>query len=174
MDWTEISDPKVVNELVLGKKGIGQLGSSSSSSGSDQFNSARIEAFRADMLPSFLQQDSGTLILVLGYEGAGGVKAAKEDKGKAPTQQEDFQKLLQEVEEYDASIAQGKDAKKKGMPELLLYMRHKTALGQPFTHEALAAGSFPKSQIGTLPGPIFKLVHRYFDGWPLSQCMKIC
>lgn len=144
VSWTEESDPKVIMDLVLGENGLGQLISSSSSPDeSDPSHSDRQRVFKADMLAPFLQQDSGTLILVLGFVGAGGLEA--------PEQQQAFQKLLQECEQLAPTVPQGKKSPKQSKPpELLLYMRHKTALGQPFTREALEAGGFPEVEIGTV------------------------
>ena len=99
------------------------------------------------MLAPFLQQDSGTLILVLGFVGAGGSE-----------QQQAFHKLLQECEQREARLVQGKGSPKQSKPpELLLYIQHKTALGQPFTREALKAGGFPVDEIG-IPLIIFSHV----------------
>lgn len=142
VEWKEESDPEVIMDLVLGKNGLGQLISSSSSSGdSDPLHSDRMRAFKADMLAPFLQQDSGTLILVLGFVGAGG--------RDAPEQQQAFQKLLQEVEQHEPTGPRGKSPPKQSKPpELLLYIRHKTALGQPFTREALEIGGFSEEEIG--------------------------
>ncbi|KAK9864632.1 hypothetical protein WJX84_008368 [Apatococcus fuscideae] len=83
-------------------------------------------------------QDSGTLILVLGFVGA-------DHSGQ---QQRTFQSLLQEVEGYDETVKpKGKAIAKQGKPELLTYITHKTALGQPFTRHALDRSGFDSNQI---------------------------
>ncbi|KAK9833004.1 hypothetical protein WJX74_004038 [Apatococcus lobatus] len=151
VSWTTDSNPQSITDFVLGEKGLGQLNSSSDDS--DQSYSARINAIKAEMLSPFLQQASGTLIVVLGFQSAEeGVEASAAAVPKAPEQQQQFQKLLQQVAEYDGTVPHAKAAGKQGMPELLLYMRHKTALGQPFTREALTAGGFSKDETDLCAG----------------------
>ncbi len=69
---------------------------------------------------------------------------------KSGEQQKLFQQLLLGVEEYDAEAPASRLAAKQGLPELLNYVRHQTALGQPFTRQALQAGRFEDHQIGQL------------------------
>ena len=126
---------------MLGEAGLGQLSKTSphNTSNSDPYFTGRLEAFRRDILELFLLQDSGTLILVLGFVGA-------DHSGQ---QQRTFQSLLQEVEGYDETVKpKGKAIAKQGKPELLTYITHKTALGQPFTRHALDRSGFDSNQIG--------------------------
>ena len=130
-------DPAAIKELIRGSSGLGQLGDGASQ---DPYHSSRIQAIDRDMLTPFLKQDSGTFILVLGFVGS----------DKSGEQQKLFQQLLQGVDEHHAARPNSKLAAKQGLPELLNYIRHQAALGQPFTRQALQAGGFPEHQIGQL------------------------
>ena len=133
--WVCVKNPAALKRLVLGSSGLGQLVDGSPH---DPYHSGRIKAIERDMLLPFLKQKSGTFILVLGLVGA----------DKSGEQQQLFQQLLQGVENYSAARPQSRLAAKQGLPELLNYVRHQTALGQPFTRQALQANKFPQHQIG--------------------------
>ncbi|KAK9855183.1 hypothetical protein WJX84_001288 [Apatococcus fuscideae] len=85
---------------------------------------------------------------VLGEKGLGQLNSSSDDSDQSYSARINAIK----AEMLSPFLQQASGTLIVGMPELLLYMRHKTALGQPFTREALTAGGFSKDETDLCAG----------------------
>ena len=102
----------------------------------------RLAAFQREVLTAYLDQPSGTLVVMLGVSD------------------QSFQQLLRDLDQ--AELQYTRDSGRKNLSqqgedwiELISYLQLRSPLAQPFHREALKQGGFNRDQIGMRPRLFF-------------------